>query len=107
VGFTPRFGANSKLGRQALAVLKPGQWSDLLARLRQIQNPVVASRPSHYALPISKRERRQQKLGGPLAGADSLGPPAPPAPPKVGARLRPLATLKPATRELKPLSALD
>jgi hypothetical protein len=107
VGFQARFGANSKLGRQAMAVLKPGQWSDLLARLRQIQNPVVPTRPSRYALPLSKRERRQQKLGGPLAGADSLGPPAPPAPPNVGARLRPLATLKPATRELKPLSALD
>ena len=73
VGFQARFGANRKLGRQALAVLKPGQWSDLLARLRQIQNPVVPSRPSRYALPLSRRERRQQKLGGPLAGADSLG----------------------------------
>ena len=33
VGFRPLFGANSKLGRQALAVLKPGQWSDLIDRL--------------------------------------------------------------------------
>ena len=29
VGFRPLFGANRKLGRQALAVLKPGQWSDV------------------------------------------------------------------------------
>jgi hypothetical protein len=50
VGFQPRFGANRKLGRQALAVLEPGQWSDLLARLRRIDNPVVPTRPSKYAL---------------------------------------------------------
>ncbi len=50
VGFRPLFGVNSKLGRQALAVLKPGQWSDLLARLREIDNPVVPTKPSKYAL---------------------------------------------------------
>ena len=50
VGFRPLFGTNARLGRQALAVLKPGQWSDLLARLREIQNPVVPTKPSKYAL---------------------------------------------------------
>jgi hypothetical protein len=109
VGFHARFGANSKLGKQALAVLKPGQWSDLLARLRQIQNPVVPTSPSRFALPLSRRERKQQRSGGPLAGASSLGPPPRSTPPKVADRLRPLPALKPhepAPRELKPLSAL-
>ncbi|MGI8749030.1 MAG: lytic murein transglycosylase [Thermoleophilaceae bacterium] len=51
VGFQPLFGDNKKLGRQALAVLKPGQWSDLLKQLRKIDNPVVPTSPSKYALP--------------------------------------------------------
>ncbi len=50
VGFEPVLG-DSKLGKQALTVLKPGHWSDLLARLRQIDNPVVPTKPSQYALP--------------------------------------------------------
>ena len=54
VGFRPLFGANKKLGKQALAVLKPGQWSDLLERLRKIENPVVPTKPSKYALPAKK-----------------------------------------------------
>ena len=55
VGFRPMFGANRKLGKQALAVLKPGQWSDLISRLREIENPVVPTKPSKYALPADKR----------------------------------------------------
>jgi hypothetical protein len=51
VGFRPLFGPNTKLGRQAIAVLEPGQWSDLLRRLRQIENPVVPTEPSKHALP--------------------------------------------------------
>jgi murein DD-endopeptidase MepM/ murein hydrolase activator NlpD len=51
VGFRPLFGSNSKLGRQALAVLKPGQWNNLLERLRQIDNPQVPVKPSKFALP--------------------------------------------------------
>jgi hypothetical protein len=54
VGFHPMFGTNKKLGKQALAVLKPGQWSDLIARLRQLDNPVVPTKPSKYALPAGK-----------------------------------------------------
>jgi hypothetical protein len=54
VGFQPRFGANTKLGRQALAVLKPGQWSDLIDRLRELENPVVPTKPSKYAVPVEK-----------------------------------------------------
>jgi hypothetical protein len=55
VGFRPLFGTNSKLGQQALAVLEPGQWSDLIARLREIDNPVVSTEPSKYALPAHRR----------------------------------------------------
>jgi hypothetical protein len=56
VGFTPRFGANEKLGRQAFAILKPGQWSNLISRLGEIENPVVPTAPSKYSLP-AKRNR--------------------------------------------------
>jgi hypothetical protein len=56
VGFHPLFGANKKLGRQTLAVLGPGQWSDLLDRLRKIDNPVVPTKPSKYALPVGAGE---------------------------------------------------
>ena len=55
VGFQPMFGANKKLGRQALAVLEPGQWSDLISRLGEIENPVVPTKPSKYSLPAKKR----------------------------------------------------
>ena len=58
VGFQPMFGANKKLGKQALAVLEPGQWSDLISRLREIENPVVPTKPSKYALPVDKKDRR-------------------------------------------------
>jgi hypothetical protein len=57
VGFRPLFGQNKKLGRQALAVLKPGQWSDLLSRLRKIENPVVPTKPSKYAITVKKKKR--------------------------------------------------
>ena len=54
LGFQPTFGANPKGGR-ALTVLKPGQWTDLIDRLRGIDNPVVPTTPSKYALPTQKR----------------------------------------------------
>jgi hypothetical protein len=57
VGFHPLFGDNKKLGKQALAVLKPGQWSDLLSRLRKIDNPVVPTKPSKFALPAESSKR--------------------------------------------------
>jgi hypothetical protein len=51
VGFHPMFGDSKKLGKQAQAVLKPGQWTDLIGRLKEIQNPVVPITPSRFALP--------------------------------------------------------
>ena len=52
VGFRPLFGENKKLGRQAMAVLKPGQWNDLIDRLGQIENPVVPTETSKFAIPV-------------------------------------------------------
>jgi len=60
VGFRPLFGTNRKLGKQALAVLKPGQWSDLLDRLRKVENPVVPTTPSKYAIPDKRASRAHQ-----------------------------------------------
>ena len=57
VGFQPLFGDNKKLGKNALAVLKPGQWSDLLERLRKIENPVVRIKPSKSAIPVKRKKR--------------------------------------------------
>jgi murein DD-endopeptidase MepM/ murein hydrolase activator NlpD len=57
VGFQPLFGENKKLGKQAFQVLRPGQWSDLLQRLRKIDNPVVPTTPSKYAIPIKPKKR--------------------------------------------------
>ena len=39
-------------------MLEPGQWSDLIGRLREIENPVVPTKPSKYALPVEKKDRR-------------------------------------------------
>ena len=64
VGFKPLFGPNRKLGRQAMQVLKPGQWSDLIARLGEIDNPVVPTKPSKYALPVHKRHRASDAHSG-------------------------------------------
>jgi transglycosylase-like protein with SLT domain/peptidase M23-like protein len=61
VGFQPLFGANKKLGKQAFAVLKPGQWSDLLARLRKIENPVVPTQPSKFAIPVKRKQHRASR----------------------------------------------
>jgi hypothetical protein len=63
VGFQPMFGENRRLGRQALAVLNPGQWSDLLARLSEIENPVVPTKPSEYALPVDEKRASDAHLG--------------------------------------------
>jgi hypothetical protein len=57
VGFHPGVGNTKKLGKQAQAVLKPGQWTNLIGRLRQIQNPVVPTTPSRYSLPVVHHHR--------------------------------------------------
>jgi hypothetical protein len=52
VGFQPMYDANSKLGRQLNAVLKPGQWIKLIDRLGEIDNPTVRVKPSKYAITV-------------------------------------------------------
>jgi hypothetical protein len=52
VGFSPLFDANSKLGRQVEAVLKPSQWIKLISRIGSIANPEVLTSPSKYALKV-------------------------------------------------------
>jgi hypothetical protein len=51
IGFPPAGGAGAALGASSPAVLKPEQWTKLIDRLGQIDNPVVPPRPSRYALP--------------------------------------------------------
>jgi hypothetical protein len=63
VGFRPLFGANRKLGRQAFAVLKPGQWSELIDRLRQIDNPMVPTKPSKFSVPVKKKRASDAHRG--------------------------------------------
>ena len=55
VGFHPLYGDNAKLGAQTAAILKPGQWDNLLQRLNTLPNPVVPTKPSKYALPAKPR----------------------------------------------------
>jgi hypothetical protein len=62
LGFQPLFGDNTKAGREALTVLKPGQWNNLVDRLKQINNPVVPTKPSKYAIPVKPGKRAG--LGG-------------------------------------------
>jgi hypothetical protein len=58
VGFKPLFGTNKKLGLQALAVLKPGQWDNLVSRLSKIDNPVVPTKPSKYSIKVPDKKHR-------------------------------------------------
>jgi hypothetical protein len=64
VGFHPLFGDNAKAGREALTVLKPGQWNDLVDRLRQIDNPVVPTKPSKYSIPVNPAAAKRAGLRG-------------------------------------------
>ncbi|HKN93683.1 MAG TPA: lytic murein transglycosylase, partial [Thermoleophilaceae bacterium] len=63
VGFRPLFGNNAKAGREAMMVLKPGQWNDLVDRLRHIDNPVVPTGPSKYAIPDKSKNGKPLVVG--------------------------------------------
>jgi hypothetical protein len=63
IGWQPMYGANSKLGRQLNAVLKPGQWIKLIDRLGEIDNPTVRVKPSKYAITV-KPDRASQAHSG-------------------------------------------
>ena len=92
LGFQPRFGDNRKLGRQAMAVLEPGQWSDLIARLRDIENPVVPTAPSKYALPA----RPGRAAAPPTRATERAGPSG-------AVRLRPARVRLPVRAGRRPL----
>jgi transglycosylase-like protein with SLT domain/peptidase M23-like protein len=105
IGFRPRFGENRRAGAEAMAVLKPGQWSDLLARLRRIRNPIVPTKPSRYAIPVPRRRHRRH--GAHSSSAIGLAPPprrgglgrvadvgGPPSAPPDGKPLHPLRALQ-------------
>jgi soluble lytic murein transglycosylase-like protein len=64
IGFHPLFGDNKKLGLQALAVLKPGQWNNLVKRLSKIDNPVVPTKPSKFAIEVPRKKRGSQAPAG-------------------------------------------
>ncbi len=51
VGFQPMFGDSAKLAAQYSSALKPAQWVKLIDRINQIDEPVVPTKPSRYALP--------------------------------------------------------
>jgi murein DD-endopeptidase MepM/ murein hydrolase activator NlpD len=57
VGFRANAGDNRKTGRAASAVLDPQQWTHLIERLGQIENPIVPTSPSRYALPAKPTHR--------------------------------------------------
>jgi hypothetical protein len=63
VGFQPLFGPNAKLGKQMEAILKPDQWSQLVKRLGQLDNPVVPTKPSKFAIPVNPKPSSDAHLG--------------------------------------------
>jgi hypothetical protein len=58
VGFRVADGDGSVLGRQLASALKPAQWDDLIARLRAIDNPEVATTASPYAVKVRRKASR-------------------------------------------------
>jgi len=53
VGFYPGFSDLTKLDIQANSVLKPEQWTKLIARIGEIENPKVSAKPSKYSIKTS------------------------------------------------------
>ena len=58
VGWQPQFGANRRASAQLGAILKPSQWTRLIARLGEIDNPRVREQPSRFAVKATKRGAR-------------------------------------------------
>ncbi len=59
VGFRPGVGQSTKLGKQVDAILKPGQWLDLVNRLNEIQNPKLRLGPQKYVIEVKKAKHRK------------------------------------------------
>jgi len=54
LGFPPLFGDNARLRQDRSSVLKPQQWTKLIDRLNEIDEPTVPTRPSKYALSVPR-----------------------------------------------------
>jgi hypothetical protein len=52
ITFTPEFGSNKKLSAQVKALLRPGQWVQLINHISQIPEPIVPIAPSKYAIKL-------------------------------------------------------
>jgi murein DD-endopeptidase MepM/ murein hydrolase activator NlpD len=52
ITFTPEFGTNKKLSAQVKALLRPGQWVQLINHISQIPEPIVPIAPSKYAIKL-------------------------------------------------------
>ncbi|HZA58309.1 MAG TPA: hypothetical protein VE523_03895, partial [Solirubrobacterales bacterium] len=59
VGFTPGYG-EGEVDKQFEAVLKPGQWEQLIDRIGKLDQPKVPRNPSKYALPAGKGGERSR-----------------------------------------------
>ncbi len=55
VGFQPLYGTNARQAKQVNATLKPKQWIKLVDRLNEIDEPVVRTGPSKFALRTAKK----------------------------------------------------
>jgi hypothetical protein len=62
VGWRPLLGSNAKLGRAARRILSANQWDRFVARIADIRNPVVRTKPSKYSIKVKrKRSSRKQR----------------------------------------------
>ncbi|HSC04606.1 MAG TPA: lytic murein transglycosylase [Solirubrobacteraceae bacterium] len=50
IAYTQLYGANKKLAEVAGSILQPGQWTKLINRISQINEPIVPISPSKYAI---------------------------------------------------------
>jgi Transglycosylase SLT domain/Peptidase family M23 len=64
VGFQPLFGSNGKLGRAARKLLSNNQWDKLVARIADIRNPIVRTRPSKYSIKVNRHHRASRAHRG-------------------------------------------
>ena len=58
VGFRPLYGPNERLGRQARRLLSSNQWDRFVARLTDIENPIVRTNPSKYSIRVKRKRNR-------------------------------------------------
>jgi murein DD-endopeptidase MepM/ murein hydrolase activator NlpD len=61
IGFTPYADTNSRRARDLGTMLEPRQWTRLIERLGEIDNPTVLPRPSKHAIPVEKRASRAHR----------------------------------------------